>query len=304
MKPVTVVTAYFDIGRKDFKAVPRTGDVYFEQFAFWARMRNHLVVYTDADSEARILKIRDKFGLLEQTTVLVLDDLFAIEPEIYESMRSVAQDQFFRDFRIMPNATSGIPEYSYLMLLKTWFLADAVKRGLTSETIAWLDFGFNHGGHAYPNCEEFDFEWSSESIDKVQLFVFGEYDERPIFEIIRRLSDYVMGATFLAPSDRAGELWDANREAMVNLLRLGLIDDDQLIQLLSYRTHPDLYDLRPSDWFKPLKDVAAPHLTFAKPVRRPRVLEFVRSLVHRWRRHRLAWATSVRLYRNLMRGRP
>lgn len=306
MKPTTIITAFFNIGREDFNAVPRSLDTYFDQFQFWARLKNPLVVYTTLDSRERILEIRESFGLRNRTTVVVIDDLFAIEPDIFQEMLKVSKDHWFRDFRLLPDATSGIAQYSYLMLLKTWFVADAVSRGLTNETTAWLDFGFNHAGRVYPKPEEFDFEWKCDDdyYDKVVLFSMADPYDRPIFEFVRRLTDYIMGAMIIIPKSRANDLWAVNRESMLTLLRMGLIDDDQLIQLMSVRAQPDLFEVRRSEWFHPLRDASGAQMTIRSTRGHLFPLRQVRLLVHWARRQRRAVQAAVRLYLNLVRGRP
>lgn len=306
MHQVTIVTAFFDIGRENFRTLPRSSEVYFEHFHFWARIQNPLVVYTSRQFRERILEIRSEFGLGDLTKVFVIDDPFAIQPEIFARMSEVSRDHWFRDFRLLPHATSGIAEYSYLMLLKSWFVSNAVSRGVTTETAAWIDFGFNHGGVAYPHTEEFDFAWRCEKdeYDKVVLFSMDEYDDRPIFEIVRRLSDCLMGAPIIIPSRRASELWDVNRESMQTLLRVGLIDDDQLIQMMSLRARPELFEVRRSEWFRPLKDVSGAALTLTAPQEPAIPLRPVRTLVRWSRRQRRALQSSARLYVNLVKGRP
>jgi len=45
------------------------------------------------------------------------------------------------------------------------------------------------------------------------------------------------------------QLWTSVREAIYNLLYLGLMDDDQTILLLASRRVPELFELRQSYWF-------------------------------------------------------
>ena len=72
-KELTVVTAYFNIGRENYNDIyARGNDKYINYFKFWARMKNDLIVYTQAEFKDEILEIREKFGLRD----LLLMQLF------------------------------------------------------------------------------------------------------------------------------------------------------------------------------------------------------------------------------------
>lgn len=265
MSEITLVTAFFDIGRKEYVSIPRSNDKYFEYFKFWSRIKNNLIVYTDSESKDRVIQIRKEFNLEHKTHVIVVDDIFGIEPTMLKEMEEVASNRNFIDFRFYAKATSNTAKYDYLMLFKSWFLADAVRRNLTSETVAWIDFGFNHGGKVYTKPEEFEFTWEYEFNDKIQLFYLDEYDEKPIFEIVKRLNDCVMGPLIVLPATLCQEFWSLNKESMSILNSVGLIDDDQLIMMFSYRRRPEIFDLHRSSWFLGLKEFGASHLTTKDP---------------------------------------
>ena len=54
----------------------------------------------------------------------------------------------FRRHPWMPECCN--PLYNYIMYLKTYFLTDAINKGLVKNNmVAWVDFGFNLGGRNY-----------------------------------------------------------------------------------------------------------------------------------------------------------
>lgn len=299
-KEITLVTAFFNIGRESYKAIPRPDSKYFKDFEGWARLKNNLIVYTQPQMKELILTIREKFGLREKTIIVEIEDLYSIEPMILKKMREISSNKYFLDFRYLPNATSNIPEYSYLMLLKSYFVKDAVERKLTTEQVAWIDFGFNHGGDLYIAPEEFDFEWNYEFEHKIYYFYYKKYDNRPIFEIVRRLSDCIMGCLIIIPADFANDLWLLNKSAMETLNDVGLIDDDQLIHLMSYRKKPELFNLVESDWFLPLKTYGGDNLTKLKEKNDTIYFKFARNIKHQIKKRKLSLRNSVLLYKNLM----
>lgn len=261
MSNITVVTAFFDIGRKDFNTLPRNNDKYFNDFKFWARLNNDLIVYTEEIFKNRVLEIRDSFGLAERTKIIIIDNIFDIEPLIFKAMKEISENKIFQNFRLLPYALSGKANYSYLMLLKAWFINDAVSKKLTTDVVSWIDFGFNHGGALYTNPLDFDYEWKFQFEDKIHLFALREPLARPIFEIVRQLDDYIMGAIMIIPSKFASIFWNDMKNSMVSLNDVGLIDDDQLLLIMAYRKNPSIYKIVKSDWFLPLKEYGGEHLT-------------------------------------------
>ena len=278
-KEINIVTAFFDIGRKDFSAIPRTNEKYFNNFKFWARIKNKLIVFTDTEMhKEKIYNIRKSFGLEEYTEIIIIEDLYSVELELYNNIKNVSKNEWFKDFRLLPNATSNIPEYSYLMLLKSWFLSEAVKRKLTSEIVAWIDFGFNHGGTLYIEPKDFSFKWEYPFSNKIHFFYYGSIDVKPIFETVRRLNDCIMGCLLVVPSQYCETLWELNKQSMEILNKVGLSDDDQLIQLMSYREKPDLFEMHKSDWFLPLKEFGGEHLRITTNKDKEKRLPHLRKL--------------------------
>lgn len=62
---LTIVTAYFDIGRESFKGYERGNSKYINYFRFWARMKNNLIVYTSLEFKNEIEEIRKKFWIIK-----------------------------------------------------------------------------------------------------------------------------------------------------------------------------------------------------------------------------------------------
>ena len=127
-KPLTIISAYFDIGRGNYKKeYVRGNNKYIEYFKFWARIKNDLVVYTQKEFADAIYEIRDSFGLKDKTKVIIIDDIYRLLPEIYQRMQAVEKDElYFSNYRYITNNPESKADYFYIMLLKTWCMMDAV----------------------------------------------------------------------------------------------------------------------------------------------------------------------------------
>ena len=109
MKPIRIVTAFFDIGRAHFEGYERDNETYFAYFRFWARIRNDMLIYCAPEHAERIKAIRAAFGLAERTEIVPVSDPFAVEPELYRRMERAAADPGFQSFRFYRAPENGAP---------------------------------------------------------------------------------------------------------------------------------------------------------------------------------------------------
>lgn len=263
MRNITIVTAFFDINRKNCKIqeLSRSNEQYLNYFEMWARMKNNLIVYTEEKMKEKILQIRRKFGLEDKTTVIVVDDIYDIEREIYNKMKEVEAKEHFKNFRYYNKAMSNTADYCYVMLLKYWALSDAKKRGLIYDLAAWLDFGFNHGGDCFINSDEFDYEWKYDFQDKIYCFAHSDPNEMLGVDSLQFQKDCIMGAPIILPKGKCEQLYENLKIAMKSLLMLDCIDDDQQLLLMVYKMNKQEFCIKKSDWFMPLKEYGGNHLS-------------------------------------------
>lgn len=280
---ITLVTAFFPINREKWKGFERSNKKYLDYFKFWARIKNDLIIYTDKKSSGYIKKVRDDFGR-KNTKVIVIDDWTKIDEELYQSNKNALHNRLSIDFRLKPNnPESWNSDYNFMMILKEWCIMDAVKKQYAKGMIAWIDFGFNHGGEYYTNSEEFDYEWQYNFSNKIHLFTVNTLDDLPIFEICRRMNTYIQGDMVVAPANLWIELWNLVRENMIALNKVGLSDDDQTLLQMSYLQKKEIFELHTSKWFSELNDYGNKKLTIKKEKVKKfqKLREIKRKLQHR-----------------------
>lgn len=250
MSEISIVTAFFDIGRKDWKGFERDNTTYANYFKFWARVKNPLVVYTEPKMAEQVKKIRADYNLLDKTTIIVIEDVRKLDAPIYNLISNVLSNKLtikFRRHPWMPECCN--PLYNYIMYMKTYFLNDAINKGLTKNNmVAWIDFGFNHGGATYLNSEEFSTTLTDNNLNKkIHLFAVDKLDNTPIFEIIRNMHIYIAGAVMIAPSNMWQVLADLYKQATISLAQCGFSDDDQTLAIMAYRAKPSLFEIHSMD---------------------------------------------------------
>lgn len=246
---ITIVTAFFPLNRENWTGFNRDNNKYLEYFDFWCGIKNDLIIYTDEKTKAEIEKIRIKKHGRDNTIIICIEDYTNIDKELFNSIKKATENPLNVKFHLYENnPESWNSNYNYVMLMKEWCIQDAVKRGIAKGMIAWIDFGFNHGGEYYVNDTEFDFEWRYSFSKKVHLFNIHEPDNIPIFEIIRLMSTYVQGIV-VAPDEMWIDLWEYVKTNMMFLNKIGLSDDDQILLYMYYKDNPEKCELHSCAWF-------------------------------------------------------
>lgn len=240
---ITIVTAFFDIGRESFSTYPRTKEEYFSYFEFWARIRNPLIVFCSKEDADRVQAIRNGFGLeADRTVTVAIDDIYSIESEIYLKMKEIEKSEAFSDFRYYNIACSNMAQYNYVMLLKYWFLAKAEEYSIReNDNYVWLDFGFNHGGRYYLRPEEFDFEWKWNLGGDIEFFCLSDPDEMSVIDSLQFQKDCIQGTVVGCRKGCTKSLWKWVKEAMTALLMVECMDDDQHLLLMVYKEHKECH---------------------------------------------------------------
>lgn len=249
-KEIVVVTAFFDIKRDSFEIYQRSEDQYIEYFRFWARIKNKLIVFCQQKNYKKIYDIRKDYGLADRTRIVVVDDVFQIEPVLYEKMCLIAGNQDFLDSRYFDPAISNRADYDYVTSMKYYFISEAA--GLVNEdvNIAWIDFGFNHGGKYYTNPSDFEFLWEYEFEDLIYIFCLQNPDTFPGLDSLMFQKDCVMSGVIIVPQNKARELWKLIRQSMQALVSLDCIDDDQQLVLMAYKLRKEMFNVIITDWFE------------------------------------------------------
>ncbi len=248
MKKIKIVTALFDINRSNSPISARTNEEYFTFFKFWCRIQNEMIVYCDPSFVNRISEIRAGFGLLNKTTIIPVNSIFDIERKLYNQMCNIEAKSNFHMFRYR-ESIENTASYCYLTMIKAWCLQDAASKSSDECFLAWVDFGFYHGGKKYIRAEDFDFEWSYPFDNKINAFCLRNPDEVSSIDTLQFLTDCFIGGLLVLPSGLCGEWWNRILFAMHSLVSLDCIDDEQQLMLMIYKMYPDDFTIRICDWF-------------------------------------------------------
>ncbi len=255
MDNVTIVTAFVDIGRGEWQGyknneliphyIKRDTDTYLQRFERLTKLKNPIVCFTES-------KFFDQIKAMREDIILIgVDSIFNDHEHLLDAIDFVQQDpNFIRfvDHKSSPERWS--PEYVAINLMKAFFVTYAVENKLApSNTYAWIDFGYVRDNTICPP----GMEWKFDTKNKINLFTANQYTHStPIFEIVRSGEVFVQGCHIVAPANKWRYLKDLMSSSLSILLSTGLIDDDQTLLLMSYRSNPNEFILNHvgnENWF-------------------------------------------------------
>jgi protein YibB len=246
MSDITIVTAFYDIGRGDWtpdKGLPhylqRTTDTYIERFSHMAKMENEMVVFSTPDIIERLQPLREG-----RVTNWISFDIFTQFDELIKNIHNVHKSESFQN-SISPSQRAN-PEYwnaHYVAVnfLKSIFVNLAIKHNMVkSDLVSWLDFGYCRTADKIPASRKWSFDFD---VNKMHLFNYKDYDGKPIQEIISTNDVYILGAKIVGGVTAWPKFEELMKSSLIGLLENGLVDDDQTLMLLSTIKEPDLFEL-------------------------------------------------------------
>ena len=197
---------------------------------------------------------------------MTVDDPFTIEPDLYRRMRRAAADPSFQTFRYYRAPENGAP-YSYVTMLKAWCLSDAAARISEDCMLAWVDFGINHCGVKYARSEDFDFLWEYDFPEKITAFCHEDPAQASLIDTLQFMVPVFDGSVVVMPKSLCATYWQAVHGAMDALVKLGCVDDDQMLNLIVYKDRPELFDIRlENGWYSAFELCSDQHFALTKYV--------------------------------------
>lgn len=249
MSDITIVTAYFDIGRSTWtqdKGFPhylhRTNDTYLERFANMATLDNEMVIFTSSEFVDRVAEYRkDK----EEKTKIVEIDYKNGFKEIRLAIASIQTNPDYQK-KINPNQVKN-PEYwsaDYVLvnMLKSYFLNLAIRENLISNDLAaWVDFGYCRNMDMLGGNTKWQYDFDP---NKIHMFQLKEFDKsRTILDVIANNEPHMVGGSIIA----GRQMWPILDQLIIHsfneLYKNNLVDDDQTLMLMSYLFKSEIFEI-------------------------------------------------------------
>lgn len=263
MSDITVVTAFYDIGRgslpreKHGRELPhyqhRTVDQYFDYFKNLAQLQNDMVIYTTSDLAPKIYDIRKFFNLENKTKVIVSETYLPLGfSGVKELIQEIMDSEEYYSKITNPHLIEyWHSDYVLVNILKSLYVSDAIQKGFVKDPLAaWIDFGYCRNNTTLSSSKKWSYNFNKE---KIHFFNMRDIEaDRPIDSIIYTGDVYIQGCHIVAGVEKWKKLENLMMKSLNVLLNYNLIDDDQTLMLMSYLTEPEEFELHysdPSDWF-------------------------------------------------------
>lgn len=262
MNDITIVTAFFDIGRGNISTehypshLKRTTNTYFEYFSYLATLDNNMVIFTEEKFKEKILMMRKS----KPTTVICLN----IFKKFNHILAKIADIQSNHEFlsnisqELSKNIEYWNSQYVLVTNLKTYFVNYAINHtDINSPYVAWVDFGYVRNKETLNNIKQWRYPFSK---NKLNLFSIKKHhvlnDEMDVLQAIYQNNVYIIGGSMVATSSIWKKFKDLVIQQQTYLLNNNIVDDDQGIFMMCLYKQPELFQINylgRNQWFSLFK---------------------------------------------------
>lgn len=258
-KSITIVTAFFDIGRGNWSAekghpafLQRKNETYLSYFKNLAKLDNEMVVFTSEDLAPLIKQIRG-----EKTTYIVTMNLETKFANCLSAIRKILDDEVFKN-KIADKHKQN-PEYwseKYVLInnLKTYFVNKSIQSfNLKNDLIAWVDFGYCRDKSTLKNISNWYYPFDNHQLHfftlrRPKIFSLFKnprfpYKKHQVINAILTNKAYIIGGVLVGNKQVWSGFFELIKTTQRQIMNQSLIDDDQGIYLMCNHIQPSLCKL-------------------------------------------------------------
>lgn len=248
MSDISIVTAFYDIGRGDWSMqnghpphLFRPTETYLERFSYLAELENDITVITSEDMAERVY--RATAHRPDTTNIIIynpMDDYADFRRQI-QHIQSL--DQFKQ--RIKPdeacNPEYWNPDYVLVTNLKPFFTNLMIKNNMPKhDMVAWIDFGYCRSFDKIPPSRKWEYDFDP---GKIHMFDYKDYDGRPIIDIMSANDVFIFGCKVIAHKAKWQKMEDLFLQSINECLAQNHVDDDQGHWFNAYLHDPEAFEL-------------------------------------------------------------
>lgn len=246
---ISIVTAFYDLGRANWKGFERSVDYYFNNFARLAQLENEMVVYVASEEhKERVLALRGN-----RKTEVVIYDLFKEQADLVQRVKAVLENPEYKS-KVKPellengNIEYFNAEYDVVNFAKTLFINHAIENNLVShEQVAWVDFGYHRNKKFCKNISEWRFAFTPDKINFFNVIKAKRIPpfntEEQIFRFMYENIVYIVGCIIVGNRKAWQEFNQLLYPIIDELLARNIIDDDQGVYMYCIHKKPELFKI-------------------------------------------------------------
>jgi protein YibB len=258
---ITLVSAFFDIGRKEWKGFARDTDYYLRSFAHYMELDYRMVVFIDDRYIDAFLKIIEN-GIYKNKTVIPINREW-LENHLYawqkleratEIMHSPYYTQLLQNRIRLHHPENIYPEYNAINHAKIDFVNYAIENNLIEdEFICWTDFGYHNSTGDLPRSTLNVNKFNQKKINFCLRNKITQ-EENDLIHIILHAPEIFTGSFFGGSKQLMRQFQELYHSCLDRLYDINLSDDDQTVYLMCFFKNPSLFQFYLSErrWPKAL----------------------------------------------------
>ena len=239
---ITIVTAFFDIGRGNWNSYNRSVDYYLESFNNYLQFDYHMVVFIDSRY----------IHCFKNTSVKIFIpiDVSFLENNIHawknlELDRSIINSDKYKNLVKMRkgNPENLYSEYNCINHAKVDFLNLALPF-IKTEFVCWSDFGYHSS--IIQDKSRFPInvlDISKFNNQKINMCLKNKVEKYTPEFIVQNAPDIFTGSLYGLPVNLIPQFQELYHTSLDELYSLGISDDDQHVLLRCFYKNPDLFQL-------------------------------------------------------------
>lgn len=244
MNDITIVTAFYEIGRGNWNYYTRDTSYYFECFERLCQLKNKIIVFSE-------IKFKPEFDRIisekKSNLVVIYEEIFETNKNLLKKIRK-AQKNLQKMGGLFDSGKPPeywCPEYVLVNYLKSYFCLTAIEQiNDIDDMVSWIDFGYIKKQQQIPESKIWKYNFN----DKIHLWNIQDIPNKlNVLDTIKTNNVYIQGCHIVTSKRKWFYLNKLINEQLNNLLINSLVDDDQTLLLLSYKFNPQEFVLHRED---------------------------------------------------------
>jgi protein YibB len=250
-KPVTLVTALYDIKRENWDGFSRNLDQYKEWMKGMLSFDSPMIIYVEEKDVEFVTEQRA--SKLDKTQIIALpfDELYTNKLWGDSIRKVMASEEFLKDQTVPTHPQIAQPNYNILMHEKMQFVKRAVEENrFNTEHFMWVDAGIFHMsnrkdvlGQTFPRNQKY--------LDDKLHFIAVEQPTEADLELEKFFKGHnvrIIGTSWIGHKDAILEFERGYSELMAITLANGLMDQDQSYLTVTALKYPKICEIHKGSW--------------------------------------------------------
>jgi protein YibB len=253
MSDVTLITAFYDIGRSEWNSqFTRKSHEYVESFRLFLNYDHEMIIYIDTKHYDALSRMVECSPYPKNKRLVSIDEAWMKENiwawSRLEKEREIMSSDSYRNL-IPQRITAGYPEnvnpeYTIITHSKIDFVCKAIDDGMVdTDTVMWVDFGYFHNKTQDKHVPKKNIDLSKLNLEKINLCGMNQITEQDKDVLYTLIYAPVKICAYLFVATKENMKWFQSRchEVLEVYQANGLADDEQGLWLLCYFADAERY---------------------------------------------------------------